>query len=199
MKNSALLLSGGIDSTALAHWLRPRFAITIDYGQRSVGGEIRAATQIARELSIEHEIVRVDCSHLGSGDLSSTPALECAPEREWWPYRNQFLVTVAAMRGIALGIDALLVGAVKSDSFHVDGQQTFYDRLDELVSMQEGGIRVLAPASQLSTAELVRKSGAPLSLLGWTHSCHTADFACGRCRGCSKHRGVLLELGYEDS
>ena len=198
MNDLALLLSGGIDSTALAFQFRPRLGITIDYGQRSARGEIRAAEQVAKELSIEHEIVRVDCSHLGSGDLSSQPALPCAPEREWWPYRNQFLVTVAVMRGISLGIKTLIVGSVKSDSFHIDGQPGFYEKLDSLVSMQEGGIRVEAPASQLSTAELVRASGAPLSLLGWTHSCHTGEFACGQCRGCLKHRSVFLELGYGD-
>ena len=31
----ALLLSGGMDSIALAFWKRPEIAITIDYGQRA--------------------------------------------------------------------------------------------------------------------------------------------------------------------
>jgi len=30
----AILLSGGLDSIALAYWLRPQIAVTIDYGQR---------------------------------------------------------------------------------------------------------------------------------------------------------------------
>jgi 7-cyano-7-deazaguanine synthase len=196
MRDSALLLSGGIDSTALAVWCRPNIAITIDYGQVSANGEIRAARQVASTLSIPHETVRVDCSCLGSGDLAGVPALACAPEKEWWPYRNQFLVTVAAMRGISLGVKKLLIGSVKSDAFHVDGRAEFYEHLDSLLSMQEGGIRVEAPALHVSTVELVRLSTAPLSLLGWTHSCHKAEFACGNCRGCRKHASVLDELGY---
>jgi 7-cyano-7-deazaguanine synthase len=194
--DTALLLSGGIDSTALAVWRRPNLAITIDYGQRSAAGEIRAASQIARELSIYHEVLRIDCSDLGSGDLSGTAALPCAPATEWWPYRNQLLVTLAAMKAISFGVRTLLVGSVKSDSFHVDGQPEFYRQLDSLISMQEGGIRVEVPAANLTSVDLVRRSKTPISLLGWTHSCHKAEFACGNCRGCWKHMSVFDELGY---
>lgn len=194
MKRSAILLSGGMDSAALAFWKRPEWAITIDYGQRPALGEIRAATAICTELGIRHDVVSVDCSALGSGDLAGKAPIEAAPESEWWPFRNQLLVTLAAMRGIALGIDTLMVGSIKSDSFHADGTPLFYERLDGLVSMQEGAMRVLAPANGIEVMELIRQSGIPASLLGWTHSCHKANFACGYCRGCNKSRGVFSAL-----
>jgi 7-cyano-7-deazaguanine synthase len=193
---AALLLSGGVDSAALAKWKHPALAITVDYGQLSAEGEIRASAQIAHELSIPHEIVRVDCSSLGSGDLSGLSAIGCAPSSEWWPYRNQMLVTLSAMKAISFGVTTLLVGSVKSDTFHADGRPEFYQQLSSLLSMQEGGMRVEAPAAHLSSVQLVRTADVPLSLLAWTHSCHKAPFACGNCRGCWKREQVFNDLGY---
>ena len=64
----AILLSGGMDSIALAYWLRPEIAITLDYGQRAAEAEIKAAAKVAGALGIEHSVISVDCSALGSGD-----------------------------------------------------------------------------------------------------------------------------------
>lgn len=196
MSGTAILLSGGMDSAAVAFWLKPPLCLTIDYGQASARGEIRAASQIATELHAKHEVVYLDCSALGSGDLAAKAALPGAPAPEWWPYRNQFLITVAAMKLLPLGFDRLLVGSVKSDSFHVDGRADFFEKIDELISMQEGNVRIEAPALHLTTSELIRRSAISDGLLGWTHSCHKADYACGNCRGCWKHQSVLNELGW---
>lgn len=56
---------------------------------------------------------------------------------------------------------------------------------------------VEAPAIELSTAELVRKSGIPPSFLAWAHSCHKSHVACGNCRGCNKYMEVFQEVGYD--
>ncbi len=62
-----LLLSGGMDSVSLAWWKRPAIALTVDYGQRAATAEIAAAAAVCDALTIRHEVVQVDCSHLGSG------------------------------------------------------------------------------------------------------------------------------------
>ena len=191
----AVLLSGGIDSTALTFWRQVDVALTIDYGQRPAEGEIRAARQIARERGIPHEVLTVDCRGLGSGDLAGAEMASVAPMQEWWPFRNQLLVTVAAMRCIALGVGEIVCGSVASDGHHRDGTRAFYDHVDALTLMQEGGIRIAAPAIDMTSVELVRAAGVAPEILAWTHSCHTANFACGSCRGCYKHEGVLDELG----
>lgn len=194
----ALLLSGGMDSVALALWKRPAHAITIDYGQRAASGELRAACQVCEVLGIRHHVVTADCRSLGSGDMAGTPALAGAPVPEWWPYRNQLLVTLGAMKAILLGASALLVGSVKTDAAHADGRPEFYTAIDRVVALQESGMRVLAPAIEMTTSELIRTVEVDRSLLGWCHSCHVDEYACGRCRGCQKHRAVLKELGYGD-
>lgn len=194
MTAAALLLSGGMDSVALAYWLRPAHAITVDYGQMAARGELEAASSVCRSLNIPHHVVRVDCRALGSGDMAGTAAHGAAPASDWWPYRNQLLITLTAMRAITLNVDTLMIGTVRGDAGHLDGTPGFVERLDALMRYQEGGLRVTAPAIAMSTAELIRTADVPLSLLAWAHSCHVSDIACGTCRGCNKHREVTGEL-----
>lgn len=194
---TGLLLSGGIDSTALAYWLRPDIAFTVDYGQLGAKGEIHAATQVCKTLEIKHEIIPVDCQSLGSGDLFGKPPDPLAPVSEWLPFRNQLLLTLVGIRAIATNLQKLLFGAVKFDSVHADGSKDFFEAMDRVFSVQEGKIRIAVPAIEMTTAELVKVSNIPISILGWSHSCDIAESACGSCRGCSKHYAVMKELGYE--
>lgn len=119
--DSVLLLSGGMDSAALAHWVRPAAALFIDYGQRPADSEERAATAVANALGIPIDILRIDLSTLGSGlllaEVPDEPTAEATAERvtssegnerprstaeavspspEWWPLRNQLLCSLAA-------------------------------------------------------------------------------------------------------
>lgn len=191
-----ILLSGGTDSVALAYWKRPEYAYSVDYGQLPAEGEIRAATTVAGELGMQHRVVKVDCRSLGTGDMAGRAALALAPVPEWWPFRNQLVLTLAASRALEDGVAELMFGAVSTDSRHADGKPEFFDAADRLFAMQEGGLRISAPAIKMSTVELVRVSSIPLSLLAWSHSCHTAPYACGICRGCVKHRETMDALGY---
>lgn len=192
----ALLMSGGIDSVTLAWWKRPDIAYTIDYGQKSARGEIRAANVVCSALSIFHRVIRVDCSSLGSGDLAGSDPSRLAPVSEWWPFRNQLLITIAGMAAIQDEVDTIYLGTVKTDSIHRDGSLQFFDNASRLMEDQEGKISVKAPAINMTSAELIKKAGIDPSILSWAHSCHTSEFACGRCRGCNKHRSVMTEMGY---
>jgi 7-cyano-7-deazaguanine synthase len=191
---TAILLSGGVDSNAVAWWQRPEIAFTLDYGQLAAASEIGAAREIASLTGMHHEVVRVDCSSIGSGDMAGSSPDALAPVTEWWPYRNQLLVTLAAARGVALGVRRILVGAVVTDASHTDGTPAFFNALDALMRLQEGEITIEAPAITMSTVELVRVSGIPRDVLAWSHSCHTGPFACGGCRGCVKHFETMNEL-----
>jgi len=194
---TGLLLSGGMDSVSIAWWLRPDVAITIDYGQLAAAGEIAAASAICKQLEIEHRIVSIDCRNLGSGDMAGTGASVHGPASDWWPYRNQLLVTLAAMKAIELGVRKLLLGTVKSDATHRDGAPEFVSAMSHLLSVQEGELSVEAPAIALSSAELVGLAQIPLNVLAWAHSCHKAEVACGDCRGCNKYFQTYRDLGYE--
>ncbi|MER9288608.1 7-cyano-7-deazaguanine synthase [Mesorhizobium sp. M0518] len=193
---TALLLSGGMDSVSIAWWKRPDVAITIDYGQKPADAEIEAAGQVARLLSIAHEIVRVDCSALGSGDMAGSAPSAVAPVSEWWPFRNQLLITLAGMAAVRSGVSRLLIGALATDGVHADGRAEFIKGASDLMTLQEGGITVEAPAINLNAVELVQESGIDQGTLAWSHSCHVGNYACGRCRGCLKHYNTWSALGW---
>src|SRR5712692_1978927 len=133
----ALLLSGGMDSTALAWAVRPELAITIDYGQRAACGEIRAASAVCEALGLRQRVIQVDCRALGSGDMAGTEPSAVAPVSEWWPYRNQLLITLAATVALQEGITILSLGVVSSDGCHADGRLEFFEAMRRVLGAQE--------------------------------------------------------------
>lgn len=189
----ALLFSGGLDSSALAASKRPDVCLTVDYGQRPARGEIAAAKAICAELALRHEIVTVDLRALGSGSMAGKSPSDLGSAEEWWPFRNQMLITLAGMRFLAEGLSEIMIGAVRTD-VHADGQAPFLRTIDSVMRLQEGGVRVSAPARSMHPTRLLRESGFPRSLLGLTFSCHVMEYPCGRCRGCEKHRETMMEL-----
>ncbi|MGJ3702631.1 7-cyano-7-deazaguanine synthase [Variovorax sp. AFSI2.2] len=195
--NAVLLLSGGMDSAALAYWQRPAHALTIDYGQVAAEGEFRAAVQIARQLGITHHVLTLDLRTLGLGRMAGQRPDSGAPTPEWWPFRNQLLITLAAAKAATLGVDAVMIGTLKTDGLHADGRPEFVAGLNDLLMLQERHIRLIAPALKLDAVELARRARVPASVYGWTHSCHVANHACGLCRGCQKHLQTLAQLQLE--
>lgn len=194
---TALLLSGGMDSTAIAYWLRPEVGITVAYGQRAAIAEVRAAAEVCRVLGIAHHVIEADLSALGSGDMAGTAPGSLAPVSEWWPFRNQMLVTLAAMKATAIDVSKILIGTLRTDGVHADGKPEFLQAMNAVLRCQEGAISLEAPAIHFSGAELIKASEVTPDVLSWAHSCHVANESCGMCRGCRKHYETLEELGLE--
>jgi 7-cyano-7-deazaguanine synthase len=190
----ALLFSGGVESTCLALLEKPDLAITIDYGQVSADGEINAAAYIANAIGFLHRVVRVQLRHLGSGDLVGRPALEGHEAPEHWPYRNQMLITIAAMALADENLESLSIGTVRSDRIHADGTLTFLSAMNALLRAQNPLLSLKAPAADWTTLELVERARVSRDLLGWTFSCHRSSIACGTCRGCNKTLSLFEAL-----
>ncbi len=190
-----LLLSGGIDSTALFWWKRPAIAYTIDYGHSAAAAEVRAAKTICEKLRCVHHVIRIDLASLGCGPLAGRKSSSLSQSKEWWPFRNQLLLTVAGMHAVQHGVNQLLIGTVRSDSRHADGTPVFVRQISQVMSQQEGGLEVVAPAITLDTIQLVMKSKLPLALVLQTHSCHQGNTHCCQCPGCMKRLKVFERLG----
>jgi 7-cyano-7-deazaguanine synthase len=112
---------------------------------------------------------------------------------EWWPYRNQLLVTLAGMRFVNEGLREIIIGAVRTD-VHADGRAPFLRGIDRLMSLQEGHVTVSAPGRALHPLRLLHLSGFPETLVGLTFSCHVMEYPCGQCRGCFKNLDTLAHF-----
>lgn len=187
-----LLFSGGIDSTCLAWSFRPDRLLFIDYGQLAAKGEKRAAEAIASALDLRLDSRAADLRGFGHGTMTGQPALsDLAPE--FWPFRNQMLVTLAAMAYADLPVNSIMIGSVAGDEVHPDGTAAFRTSMKNLLRTQTSAM-LEAPAAEVRTEDLIRQFGVPASLLGWTFSCHTGEWACGTCRGCRKHDEIMRSV-----
>ena len=90
-----LLFSGGIDSTCIAWLERPDRLAFVDYGQIPAKGELRACRSIADALDLPLDVHTADLRSFGGGLMAGGAAEGAAPE--FWPFRNQMLITLAAM------------------------------------------------------------------------------------------------------
>ncbi|WP_372992113.1 7-cyano-7-deazaguanine synthase [Sulfitobacter sp.] len=190
----ALLFSGGVESTCLAYQYRPDVLVTVDYGQIPAAGELRAAAFIANKLKLRHDVISVDASALGSGDLVGRDKASQSKVSESWPFRNQLLLTLAAMKYASQNLRELMIGTVVTDNVHADGTKQFIDRIESLVQCELPQVTISAPAIAETTIDLVRASKVPMELLRWAFSCHKAVVACGTCRGCSKTLDLFKQL-----
>lgn len=195
---TGLLLSGGVDSTALAWWQHPDIAYTINYGHAAAEAEIRVAGGLCRRLGCKHHVIEVDLAPLGSGPLAGLQPSSLSKHSEWWPFRNQVLCTLAGMHAVQHGIGRLLVGTVITDRRHRDGRPEFLRTLDQLMRQQEGRLRIAAPAIKLDSRTLLHRARLPKEVLLHTHSCHRGNTHCGLCPGCTKRLDLFRALGLTD-
>src|SRR3546814_6057234 len=112
--------------------------------------EEAAGRAAAEAVGLRYETVRADCSALGSGDLAGRPAESMAPVPEWWPFRNQLILTIAGAVALHLNETELMIGALRTDGVHADGRPEFIEMISALMQMQEGGLR----RSEEHTSEL---------------------------------------------
>jgi len=193
-QSAVLLLSGGLDSTALAAILRPGLTVFVDYGHKPRDAEARAAGAVAAHLGLPFVKVHLPLGELGGGLMHDDVSIPGSPSPEWWPFRNQFLATAGAAVAFRRGFARVALASVRGDGDrHIDGSEEFFRQLNTLVKLQEGGLEVTAPAINATTVDLLRAAKADRALLGWTVSCHRSNEPCGDCPGCWKRELVLQE------
>ena len=173
---------------------KPDILLTIDYGQVCAEGEVRADKYSASLLSLRHETILAPLRKLGAGDMTGLSHFKDEGPPEHWPYRNQMLITLAAMRYQRENLTQIVIGTVKSDNIHSDGTSQFISAMEQALIAQNSNLKLSAPAHDMTSEELARVSGISADLMRWTFSCHRANVACGGCRGCSKTLEILNKL-----
>lgn len=217
MKKAVVLLSGGLDSaTTLATARRDGYAchaLSFAYGQRHVA-ELKAAERVAAALgAIEHKTVNLDLSAIGGSALTdSRIAVPDHPSEgipvTYVPARNTVFLAVAVGWAEVLAAYDIFIGVNAVDySGYPDCRPEFIATFEQVANLgTKAGVeghklRIHAPLSRLSKAEIIRLGTGLEVDYGLTVSCYTADAAgraCGVCDSCRLRRKGFQDAGLPD-
>ncbi len=211
MRRALVLLSGGIDSTTLLHYVkktlrREVYAISFNYGQRH-SRELEMAKWQAKEVGVvEHRIV--DISFLK--DLAVSALLDEKAQLPSWeeaqqgtpstyvPNRNMILLSIAISYAESRRIPEIYYGAQRQDySGYWDTRPEFIEAMNRVLKLNpDFQIQIIAPFVNYRKADIVRlglKLGVNYEM---TWSCYRGgDEPCGVCPSCVDREKAFKEVG----
>lgn len=217
---AVVLLSGGIDSSVLAHYTARRLgrapvrALSFQYGQRHARELECARFQAQAAGMAAHELI--DLSFLGPmlqggsalidggggvPDLRDLPKAALDQPPTYVPNRNMMFLSIAAAYAEACGIHEVFYGAQAQDEYgYWDCTRAFLDRMNDVLALnRREPVRIHAPFIEKRKAETVRL-GMELSVdFARTWSCYRgAARPCGTCPTCVERRNAFREAGGKD-
>ncbi len=211
------LLSGGLDSTVACALYRAdggvlQRALFVDYGQKAVAPEERAARAVAAALGVGFErlelpiLARITRTALVAGDQElPEPEPETLDETAvatadavWVPNRNGLLLNLAAAVAEAEGQEHVVVGfnAEEAKTFPDNGA-LFLERVNRALEFSTRGmVSIVAPTLHMSKKELLQAGRAVAAPVDLAWSCYRGDdIPCGRCESCRRRERAELSLG----
>ncbi len=199
--NTALLLSGGMDSATCLWWARRHHAgdihtVSIDYHQRH-RVELDYAARLAADAGVHaHKVIALDLTTIGGSPLTDArlkvpAAQEKSQGATVVPFRNMLFVTLAAAYAETQGIHDLYIAPVRDDyQAYRDCRRAFYDSLEQSLGLgatQDHPFRLHTPFVDKWKTEVVAlglELGVPYQI---THTCYEGQRpACGRCDACTE-------------
>lgn len=217
---AVVLLSGGIDSSVLAHYVTrtlgcaPMRALSFHYGQRHAR-ELECARFQARAAgAASHELIdlcflgpmlRGGSTLINGGapvpDLRDLPETALDQPPTYVPNRNMMLLSIAAAYAEACGIREVFYGAQAQDEYgYWDCTRAFLDRMNNVLALnRREPVRVCAPFIEKRKSKTVRL-GLELGVdFAQTWSCYRGEARpCGTCPTCVERRNAFREAGAED-
>ena len=211
MKDSVIILSGGMDSVTLLYDYQERIAlaITFDYGSNHNKREAACAALHCQRLGIEHIIIPLDfmARYFKSSLLEGAEAI---PEGDYndenihstvVPFRNGIMLAIAA--GLAESRELTRVMMANHFGDHVIYPECSEEFVRHMSSAMTAGtyvgVQVLAPYTTISKTDIARigkRLGIDYSL---TYSCYKGGPRhCGRCATCRERMQALREAGIDD-
>jgi 7-cyano-7-deazaguanine synthase len=214
---AVVLLSGGVDSVTLLHYVSKRLgipeihALSFLYGQKHAR-EIEMAAWQAKSLGIaEHH--RIDLSFYGalirSGSALTDPAVALpdlasvskAQRRQpptYVPNRNLILLALAAGYAETVHARHVFYGAQAQDEYgYWDCTPQFVRRVNSVLALNRvRPVRIYAPFAGQRKADVLR-IGLELGVdYAHTWSCYRGgDRPCGTCPSCSEREAAFRKLG----
>lgn len=211
MRNSLIALSGGVDSTTLLYEYREEVACAVgfDYGSKHNARELAAAKAICRELEIPYLIIplafigeyfRSDLL-LSGGEMQLGDYSEENMSSTVVPFRNGTMLSVLAGLAESRDLQQVLIANHFGDhAIYPDCRESFVKPMGEAITAgTSNGVKLVAPYTTLTKAEIVARGtrlGVPY---GKTYSCYQGgERHCGRCGTCRERHDAFVANGLED-
>ena len=220
MDQAVILLSGGLDSSTLLHYVRKTldcrtlYALTFCYGQKHVR-EIECAKWQAQALAVaEHQVLDLTAlgnlsvgasaltdTHLPVPDFAALSPGQRDQPPTYVPHRNMILLALAAAYAETKGMADVFYGAQVQDSYgYWDCTPEFLDRMNAVLALnRRGAVSVHAPFIRMSKREIL-EIGRQLGVdYAHTWTCYRGlEAACGTCPACVERLGAFRRLGLSD-
>lgn len=203
MRDTVILLSGGMDSVAALRWCidgegsryyRPVLAVGFDYDQPHRQRELTAAAGAADRAGVPFETLIVP--PLSGGIMSGNVAGEVdGRARAFVPGRNAIFVAMAAARAAAIGATAVMIGSNRDDRAFPDCTPEFIRDFGRALKVAGLDVHLVAPWSTYTKAGIAtwareRPEAWTEVLRSW--SCYLGgDVPCGECGACVLRREAL--------
>lgn len=211
MKDSAIIVSGGMDSITLLHEYSERIAlaITFDYGSNHAKKEIACAKAHCADLGIEHIIIPLGFIH----DYFKSSLLEGAdaiPEGHYAdetmkstvvPFRNGIMLSIACGLAESRGLHYVMIANHGGDhAIYPDCREGFINAMNQ--AMKQGtyeGIGILAPYTNITKSDIARRGHAIGVDYTKTWSCYKGgEKHCGKCGTCVERKEAFAVAGIKD-
>lgn len=211
MKDSIIILSGGMDSVTLLYDKKDSIslAITFDYGSNHNKREIKYAKYHCERLGIEHIVIPLDFIHkyFKSSLLEGSDAI---PEGHYAdenmkstvvPFRNGIMLSIACGMAESRGLKYVMIANHAGDhSIYPDCRMTFINSMSEAMSYGTyENIKIYAPYTSISKTQIAMIGKSLKIDYSKTYSCYKGgEKHCGKCGTCVERKEALRDAGIED-
>ena len=211
MKDSVIIVSGGLDSITLLYDKAETIALAIsfDYGQNHSKKELPYAEYHCQKLGIPHITIPLTFMHQYFKS-SLLEGAEAIPEGHYEeenmkstvvPFRNGIMLAIAT--GIAESHELKRVYIANHSGDHTiypDCRPEFIDAMDKATSAGTFvDVRVEAPYTNISKADIVRRGTALGIDYAKTWSCYKgSEIHCGKCGTCVERKEAFADAGVKD-
>lgn len=206
MKDSLLVLSGGMDSTTMLYEYQDRIALALSfhYGSNHNDKELAFAKLHCQRLGIEHIIIPLQFikEHFNSSLLQGSEAIpdgnydEQNMKSTVVPFRNGIMLAIAAGMAENRGLQYIMLANHGGDhTIYPDCRPEFVKAMDSAVCAGTwNNVRLLTPYTNITKAEIARH-GLQLGInYDETWSCYKGgDKPCGVCGTCREREQALKE------
>lgn len=216
MSDCVVIVSGGMDSVTLLHYLvkvekRQPAVISFTYGQKHIK-EVALAQENARILTCtDHFICDISAmkdmfrtSALVASDLNVPTIGEVQGDSQpitYVPNRNMIFLALAAAYAESHGTNEVFYGAQQHDLYgYWDTTLEFLSRLNNVFALnRKTAIRIEAPFINFGKEHILRQ-GLEIGVdYAKTWSCYEGQsLACGICPTCAERLSAFAKIGVTD-